>query len=309
MLRKFNARVEDATGSAVASPSVSVLRVGAEIVRDASFGEAIVAVRHPGALRQNDVCNVIRAGSILSGVTVTIADPTWVYDAANGDWTSEIATTGGYTIVPGDRLVLTGNTSGHFVKVYDNDLGAGTPVTAAFTAAASGVIEKYVDATDVDIKIVSGSTTAYITDIATDRRADVDGDITIQTTSATVAWQHDFSTEWVRFGRAARLVAWGRCTGTAGSKTIRLLLNSSALTAVVVLTTNDWRIEALVTAAKTGGQQRYSVKGYDGTAEEGFDVAGTLTEAEPLSLKLDAAVVDTADSVIVDGVVFELLGG
>jgi hypothetical protein len=171
-LRKLYTRVEDSTGVAVGSAAVSLLRVGAEVTRDATGGGINqVGVRHPGALVTSDICYVIRNGSVISDLTVTLADPSWTYDSGNGDWYMEFVSSGGtYTPTAGDRLVLTGLATGHFVNAYDNDSRGGTATTAAITAGSDGVISKWVDAQDVDIKVVSGGVTTYITDLAIEGR-------------------------------------------------------------------------------------------------------------------------------------------
>lgn len=167
-LRRLYTRVVDDDNAAVTSPLVTVMRVGAEIVRDASGGTTQVGVRHPGALVTNDVCVVERAGAILDGVTVTISDPTWTYDSGNGDWVSEISDFGSYTITVGDRLILTGNSPSHAVDVYDNDSAQGT--AGSVTVGSNGLVTGYVAARDVDLRVVSGGSTTYITDIVTDNR-------------------------------------------------------------------------------------------------------------------------------------------
>lgn len=308
-LRRFYSRVTDATNAAVTSPTVSLLRVGAAVVRDATSGATVVACRHPGALKAADICYVIRNGAQLSGITLVLLDAAWTYNSVEGDWEMEVGVVGGsYTPTPGDRLVLTGLAAGHKVAVYDNDTGAGSagdPVVGS-----DGTVSGYVDAVDVDVKITSSGTDTFILDVETDgRRAEVAGDVTTQSTGTVTLWSDTIPANWVRFGNGVRLVAWGRCTGSAGVKNIRLDFGTTVVCTVQVATTNDWRIEALILGARTFGEQRYTVKGYDGTTAEGWDMAGTATETATaaIELRVEGEVADAADSLVLDGVIYEQL--
>lgn len=171
-LRKLYTRIDDTSGNPVSGASVEILRVGAEVVRDASAGTTVVACRHPGALKQNDVCYYIRGGTLVTTAPLTLGDPAWTWDAGNSDWTMEVTTggTGDYTPTVGDRLVLVGGTASHRVNVYDNDVGAGSAESQPLTSSASGVIDVFVNAADVDIKVTTGGVTTYLLDVGAEKR-------------------------------------------------------------------------------------------------------------------------------------------
>ena len=164
-LRKFYTQIVDENSAAISAPTVSILRIGAEITRDASVGTDTIACVNTGSLKFGDMCYVIRDGSLLPNVTVEIVDTVWTYITAEGDWDADVNITGTYTITAGDRLVLTGLEAGHFVNAYTDDIRNSTPVATSFSAGTDGVVEKYIDAAQVDVKVVQNSETEYVTDV------------------------------------------------------------------------------------------------------------------------------------------------
>lgn len=169
-LRKLVFPIQDEAGNAISGASVKILRPGARISRN--VGSGTIGVRHPATLKDNDSVRVLRSGELLSGVSAIVnGDFSW--SSSNEDWTASLLITGDWTPAAGDRLVLTGSSPGEFLKAYDGDTRSGSYVREAITSGSLGMVEKWVDSLDADIRVDYGGNTLYFVDIATDGRDSV----------------------------------------------------------------------------------------------------------------------------------------
>src|SRR6056297_335664 len=310
-IKKFYQRIVDEDNAAIESPTVKILRVGAEVTRDASGGTTQIGVLHPGALRQDDVCYVLRSGTLLSNVTVTIADAEFTFSEANLDWVSEYSAVGSYTPTEGDRLVLTGSSPAHWAEVYDNEFGSGEPQQDANVSNA-GVISCFVRDRDVDIRITSDGTTTYVTDIeANSSRVEIESEFATTSVTAETLWQRTIPAYFMRYGNGVRLTAWGVATGIVGTKEVRLVFGPSSTLATISITgVGEWRLQCEIVAGRDFGTQRYSVVSWVGSTVESWDASGngSVDAVDDIVLKLEGDSTNGLE-ISVEGLIYEELEG
>lgn len=113
----------------------------------------------PGVTRAGDICLVLRAGSLLAGVTVTLlGDPSYNPDLRQ--WNVGTSVSGSWTPTTNDRLVLAPSIPAHYVEIYDDPLGSSV-VSQPVTLPASGIFEQWAQHSGFDVVTTFGSEAKY----------------------------------------------------------------------------------------------------------------------------------------------------
>jgi len=175
MRRRVVTRVTDETGAVGSSVVCYLLRSGAALTTGGATSitannTATVRVKHPGALKLNDVVYWLDTDGSTNGSYNVNSTPTF---NASGYWEVVLLDLSGSdtTIGTDGNLVLQWSDSDHYVKWYDDDTGGSGTSGVISPSSTTGELKFYVEEPDIDIAITQGGVlSAYVCDVPVERR-------------------------------------------------------------------------------------------------------------------------------------------
>jgi hypothetical protein len=171
-LRKMIAQFRLDDDTVANGASVRVMRSGCRVI--ASPGADYILTKNPQGIFAGSYCYAVRSGTKVASSEFRVNQDQTGVTWSSGDsafkvsWSNDGTAT--YVPAEGDRIVLDEDQSANFAEFYDNDVGDGTPITAAQTLPATGKLEGYVKFRDVDLMVTVSATDTYIFDVTSEAR-------------------------------------------------------------------------------------------------------------------------------------------
>ena len=143
----------------------------------------------------------------------------------------------------------------------------------------------------------------------------VDGLTTTSPTTWTALKSYSIPTDRLSSRQAVRITAWGKFTGTNGTKDARISFGATtfAITQVAGANEYDWAIEALVHYRQEGANaQAIFARSYQNGALDVVDerlLASEDNTAGAIVVSVDANLASGSDSVALGGFVVEIIDG
>jgi hypothetical protein len=100
------------------------------------------------------------------------------------------------------------------------------------------------------------------------------------------------------YGGGVKVTAWGRKTGSAGNKTIKLYFGATAFTVFPAANnTNDWKLEAFIMNAGTASSQKVHWTLTDSGTVTSDNTTAAIDTSAAVTLKITGEVADGADAI------------